>query len=176
MRFGNDACGMTRTSRTDGVIRVAPNLRDAVPGVAIFVALVGTALRDGGFFPGSWTAATVGFLWLIAVALLLGARAELTTAELAWFGLLAALVVWTTLSISWSLNARESAFEVRRDLVYLSAAAAILLLGTRRSATHLLTAVWGATGVVIAYALARYLLELPFDQFELNLLFRPLGY
>jgi len=151
-------------------------LRDGLAGIAIFVGLVGTALNNGGFFPGSWTAATVGFVWLIAVALLLGVRPELTTAELAWLGLLAALVVWTALSISWSLNARESAFEVRRDLVYLSAAAAMLLLATRRSAAHLLTAVWGAAGVVVVYALARYLLELPSDQFELNLLFRPLGY
>jgi O-antigen ligase len=152
--------------------------RDALPALAIFVAVVGTALNNGGFFPGSWTAVTVGFLWLIAVALLLGVRPELTTADLAWLGLLAALVVWTALSISWSLNARESAFEVRRDLVYVSAAAALLLLGTRRSAVHVVTAVWGAVGIVVVYALARYLLasELRSDQFELNLLFRPLGY
>src|SRR5512138_1770536 len=99
MRIGNDACGMTRTSRTDDVTRVRPNLRDAVAGIAIFVALVGTALRDGGFFPGSWTAVTVAFLWLVAVALLLGVRPELTTAEVAWLGLLATIVVWTALSI-----------------------------------------------------------------------------
>jgi O-antigen ligase len=152
--------------------------RHAVPALALFVALVGAALNNGGFFPGSWTAVTVGFLWLVAVALLLGVHPELSAAELAWLGLLAVLVVWTALSISWSLNARESAFEVRRDLVYLSATATILLLATRRSAAHLLTAVWGATGVVVLYALAKYLLQpqLRSDQFQVNLLFRPLGY
>ena len=143
-----------------------------------FVALVGTALANGGFFPGSWTAATVGFLWLIAVALLLGVPLELTAAELAWVVLLAAVAAWTALSGFWSLNSRESAFEIRRDLVYVAAAAALLLLGTRRSAAYLVTAVWGAVGVVVVYALARYLLapELRSDQFEVNLLFRPLGY
>jgi hypothetical protein len=153
-------------------------MRDAVPGLAAFVALLGTALANGGFFPGSWTAATIGFLWLIAVALLLGVPLELTAAELAWLGLLAAVAAWTTLSISWSLNARESAFEIRRDLVYVSAAAALLLLGTRRSAVHLVTALWGAVGVVVVYALAHYLLapELRSDEFQVNLLFRPLGY
>ena len=62
--------------------------------------------------------------------------------------------------------------------MYVAAAAALLLLGTRRSAAHLVTAVWGAVGVVVVYALARYLLapELRSDQFEVNLLFRPLGY
>ena len=154
------------------------SIRDALPALAIFVALVGTALNNGGFFHGSWTAVTVGVLWLIVVALLLGVRPGLTTAELAWLGLLASLVVWTALSISWTLNARESAFEARRDLVYVSAVAAILLLGTRRSAAHVLTAVWGATGLVVLYALAKYLLqpELRSDQFQVNLLFRPLGY
>src|SRR5437763_8680453 len=149
------------------------SIRDELPALAIFVALVGTALSNGGFFPGSWTAATVGFLWLIAIALLLGVPLELTAVEFAWLALLAAVAVWTALSISWSLNARESVFEVRRDLVYVSAAAAILLLGTRRSAAHVLSAVWGAAGVVVVYALARYLLaaELRPDQFQVAPLF-----
>src|SRR5947208_10760107 len=154
------------------------SIRDELPALAIFVALVGTALSNGGFFPGSWTAATVGFLWLIAIALLLGMPLELTAVEFAWLALLAAVALWTALSISWSLNVRESAFEVRRDVVCVSAAAALLLLGTRRSAAHLVTAVWGAVSVVVVYALARYLLapELRSDQFQVNLLFRPLGY
>ncbi|MFL6030969.1 MAG: O-antigen ligase family protein [Gaiellaceae bacterium] len=170
--------GPTHSSRMGDVARVAPRMGDALPGFATFVALVGTAVQNGGFFPGSWTAVTVGFLWLIAIALLLGVELELTTAELAWLGLLAAVAAWTALSVSWSLNARESVFEVRRDLVYVSAAAAILLLGMRRSAAHVLSAVWGAAGVVIVYALVKYLLahELRSDQFQVNLLFRPLGY
>jgi hypothetical protein len=149
-----------------------------VPGLATFVALVGTALENGGFFPGAWTTATVGFLWLIVVALLLDVRLELTRAEVAWLGLLAAIAVWTALSISWSLNARESAFEVRRDAVYVSAAGALLLLGTRRSIVHVVSAVWAAVSAVVLYALARYLLapSLESDQFQVNLLFRPLGY
>jgi O-antigen ligase len=159
-------------------VELAPDLRDLIPAVAVFAALVGTAFENGGFFPGAWTSATVAFLWLVAIALLLGVDLELTALELVWLGLLAAVVVWTAFSISWSLNARESAFEVRRDLVYVSAAAALLLLGTRRSAVHLVTAVWGAVSVVVVDALARYLLapELRSDQFQVNLLFRPLGY
>ena len=163
---------------TADLARTAPGLRDALPGLATFVVLVGTALANGGFFPGAWMAATVAFLWLIVVALVLGVRLELTTAELVWLGLLAAVVVWTVLSISWSLNARESMFEIRRDLVYLAAVAALLLLGTRRSTVHIVAATWGAVGVVVVYALARYLIsaELRPDQSQVNLLFRPLGY
>jgi O-Antigen ligase len=166
------------SARTFDLARAAPGAWDALPGLATFVALVGTALDNGGFFPGTWTTTTVGFLWLVAVALLVGMRVELGRREVAWLVLLAAVVVWTAVSISWSLNERESFFEVRRDLVYLAAAAALLLLGTRRSPGHVVAAVWGAAAVVVGYALARYLLahRLESDPFQVNLLFRPLGY
>jgi O-antigen ligase len=168
----------TPSGPTAGIASAAPGLRDALPGLATFVALVGTALANGGFFPGTWTTATVGFLWLIVVALLLDVRVEFTRAEVAWLGLLLAVVVWTALSITWSISERESVFEVRRDLVYLSCTAALLLLGTRRSPAHLLSATWAAGSVLIVYALARYLFapKLASDEFEVNLLFRPLGY
>jgi O-Antigen ligase len=164
--------------RTANLARTAPDLRDALPGLATFVVLMSTALANGGFFPGAWTAATVAFLWLIVVALVLGLHLEITATELAWLGLLAAIVAWTALSITWSLSERESVFEVRRDLVYVSAVAALLLLGTRRSTMHIVNATWSAIGVVVVYALARYLLvsEVRSDQFQVNLLFRPLGY
>jgi hypothetical protein len=156
----------------------SPGVREAVPGLAVFGALVGTAVENGGFFPGAWTTVTVVFLWLLALALLLDAPVELTRLDAVWLGLIAAVAAWTALSIVWSLDERESVFEVRRDLVYLAVAGALLLLGTRRSAAHVLSAVWGAAGVVVVYALARYLLahELRSDQFQVNLLFRPLGY
>jgi hypothetical protein len=164
--------------RVGALVRTSPNVRDAVPALAVFAALVGTAFENGGFFPGTWTTTAVGFLWLVALALLLGVRVELTAFEAAWLGLLAAVILWTALSIVWSLSQTESVFEVRRDLVYFAAAAALLLLATRGSSQHVLAAVWAAITVVVVYALARYLfaLEPRSDQFQVNLLFRPLGY
>ena len=160
------------------LIRPAPGLREGLAGLAVFVALIGTGFESGGFFSGSWAAAAVGFLWLAAVALLLGARVELTTLEFAWLGLLAAFVVWTMLSVAWSVHRAVSLLEVRRNLVYLAAVGAILLLSTRRSPLYVLGAVIAVAGVVVTYGLARYLVafERRPDEFQGNLLFRPLGY
>ena len=164
--------------RTGELLRLDPGLRDGLPALAVFVALVATAFENGGFFSGSWAAAAVGFLWLIAVALLLGLRVELTALEWAWIGSFAGFVVWTAFSAAWSVNPTESLLEARRALVYLAAVGAIVLLSTRRSPPYVLGAVITAAGVVITYGLARYLVafERRPDEFQGNLLFRPLGY
>src|SRR6266700_3582956 len=110
--------------------------RDALPAVAVFAAVVSTAFHNGGFFPGAWTTTAVSLLWLAALALLFGGRVELGALEAAWLALLAGLVAWTSLSISWSLSHAEAIAEVRRDLVYLAAVGAVLLLAARRSAQY----------------------------------------
>jgi len=164
--------------RAAPVVDAASEWRSLIQAVAVFAALVGTAFENGGFFPGTWTTVTVAFLWLLALALLLDVPVELTRLDAVWLALIAAVVAWTALSIVWSLNERASVFEVRRGLVYLAAAGALLLLGTRRSPQQVAAAVCGAASVVIVYALARYLLAPTAgpDQFQVNLLFRPLGY
>jgi hypothetical protein len=165
-------------ARTGELLRLDPGLRGGLPALAVFVALVATAVENGGFFSGSWAAAAVGFLWLTAVALLLGMRVELTALEWAWIGSFAGFLVWTAFSAAWSVNPTESLLEARRALVYLAAVGAIVLLSTRRSPPYVLGAVITAAGVVITYGLARYLVafERRPDEFQGNLLFRPLGY
>jgi hypothetical protein len=165
-------------SRGREIIRNAELPRDALSGIVVFLALVGLGFENGGFFPGAWTAASGALLWVTALVLLLAPRVELNSRERTWIGLLAGLLAWTALSTLWSVNHTESVLDARRDLVYLAAVVAVLLLATRRSTTHLLTAVWGAIVVVVAYGLVRYLFEpgLRFEGFQANLLFRPLGY
>jgi O-Antigen ligase len=160
------------------ILEIAPGLRDALPALAVTAALVGTGLEDGGFFSGSWATTAVGLLWLTAVALLLGVPVELSALEWAWVGALAAFVAWTALSVTWSVNSTESLLEVRRGVVYLAAVGAVLLLSTRRSPPYVLGAVIAAAGVVVIDGLARYLVafERRPDEFQGNLLFRPLGY
>lgn len=159
------------------IVRNAALRRDALPSVVVFVALVGLAFENGGFFPRAWTTASVALLWVTALALLLAARVELNSAERMWIGLLAGLFAWTALSTAWSVNHTESVLDARRDLLYLAAVVAILLLTTRRSGDDLLMAVWAAIVVVVTYALVRYLFEPGLrGGFQENLLFRPLGY
>jgi hypothetical protein len=165
-------------SRGRRFLRNAELQRDALPGIVVFVALLGLAFENGGFFPGAWTTASVALFWVTALVLLLAERIELNTLERVWIGLLAGLLAWTALSTSWSINHSESVLDARRDLVYLATLVAILLLATRRSAGQILTAVWAAVIVVAAYALFRYLFEpgLRSEGPQANLLFRPLGY
>jgi len=146
--------------------------------VVVFVVIVGLAFSNAGFFPHAWTVAAVGLFWLVALALLLGEEFELGRLDRAWFALLAALIGWTALSVSWSSSASVSMLEVRRGLVYVAALGAILLFATRRSVPRLVAAVWASSGFVVVYALLRYLLHPAsrFDQFQAALLFRPLGY
>src|SRR5512132_2524876 len=158
------------------IVRNAQLRRDALPSVVVFLALVGLGFENGGFFPRAWTTASVALLWVAALVLLLAARVELNSPERVWIGLLAGVLTWTALSTAWSVNHTESVLDARRDLLYLAAVVAVLLLATRRSGDDLLTAVWAAV-VVVTYALVRYLFEPGLrGGFQENLLFRPLGY
>ena len=152
--------------------------RAALPGVLVFVALVGLAFENGGFSPGAWTTAAVGLLWVTALVLVLAPSVESNSLEGLWLGLLGALIIWTAVSASWSFDYAHSFLEVRRDLVYLAGVAAVLLVAQRRSAAYLLAGVWSAATVVVVYALVRYLFEpgLRSGGAQPNLLFRPLGY
>jgi O-Antigen ligase len=146
--------------------------------VVVFVVVVGLAFANGGFFPHTWTVASVGLFWLVALALLLGDEFELGTFDRAWLLLLMALIGWTALSVAWSGSTSVSTLEVRRALVYLAALAAILLITTSSSLVRLLTVVWASSAVVVSYALLRYVLPASsrFDQYQGTLLSRPLGY
>jgi O-antigen ligase len=149
-----------------------------LPALVAFCALVSLAFASGGFFPRAWTAAAVALLAVLGVALAAGRRAELGKLEVAWLGLLAALTGWTALSLVWSANRHATLLEVRRDLVYLAAAGALLALARPASVGDLVLAMWAAVVVVVAVALVRYLVAPGFeiDEVEGQLLFRPLGY
>jgi len=146
--------------------------------VVVAAAIVGLAFSTGGFFPQAWTVTAVGLFWLVALALLLGEEFELGRLDRVWLSLLVALIGWTALSLSWSSNASISLLEVRRGLVYVAALAALLLFSSPQSAFRVVAAVWASSGVVVVYALLRYLLRADsrVDPFQAALLSRPLGY
>jgi len=66
------------------IVRNAERRRDALPSIVVFVALVGLAFENGGFFPRAWTTASVALLWVAALVLLLAARIELSSPERMW--------------------------------------------------------------------------------------------
>src|SRR3954447_7005464 len=135
-----------------------PPMKEVAVAVVAFVCVLGLGLDDGGFFERSWTIAAVALLWVVALALLLVAEVEVALIEWAWVALLAAFVGWTALSIAWSPNSDASLLEVRRGIVYVAAAAALVLVAAARSGRWLAVAVWAAVAALVLYALGRYLL------------------
>ncbi|MDP9308383.1 MAG: O-antigen ligase family protein [Actinomycetota bacterium] len=88
----------------------------------------GVALDNGGFDATSWGWTTLLPLVIVGVALVLGRARRPNGLALAFLGLFAALTAWTWLSVAWSNDVSASVLDAERLLVYLSAAAAFLLL------------------------------------------------
>jgi O-Antigen ligase len=120
-------------------------------------SVVGLGLANGGYFPVSWGWSAVAFLAVAGAALATGGALRMRRLELLALALLAALTCWEAASIAWSLNVTETVDEVERTIVYVAAAAAVLLLvrGARAYAT--LVAVWAATAGLAVYGLAIWL-------------------
>jgi hypothetical protein len=131
---------------------------------------------QGGYFPTSWNWAALGLFW--AAGLVLAVRVELSRAEAAVLGLLAALTGWTALSLAWTVSIPQSVDEVERALVYVAGAAAFLFVARRDRVVTLLGAVLGGLTGVCAYALATRLFpnELSADVFGGYRLSTPVGY
>src|SRR4051812_6622785 len=110
-----------------------PTPRDVVLAVVTFCCVLGLALDGGGFFERSWTIAAVTLLWVTAMALVLVDRLEVSTAEYGWVALIVGFVGWTALSMTWSTDTHLSLLEVQRGVVYVSGAAAFVVVATGRS-------------------------------------------
>src|SRR6478672_11234073 len=132
------------------------------------LALVGgVALDNGGFDATSWGWSTLLPLVIVGAALILGRARRPNGLALGFLGLFAALTAWTWLSVVWSDDVSSSVLDAERLLVYLSAAAAFLLLvqdQVKRFLAGLLAAislvgVWAlcllaAIGILLALGLA----------------------
>jgi hypothetical protein len=145
---------------------------------AVAVATAGLAAAQGGYFPTSWGWAALAFLFAGAIALVLSDRVELSRAELAFLGLLAAFVGWTALSLLWSTGFSGTVEEVERILVYAGGSVAFLLVARPGRIAPLLGAILVAlTGICLYGLLGRlFPTELYSDQFAGYRLYDPVGY
>jgi tetratricopeptide (TPR) repeat protein len=146
--------------------------------VLAFAVLVVTAQAGGAFFPSTWGWSALGPLLAALAALTFLDRIELGRADAGFLALLAALLLWTGLSAVWSDSVPRSISEVERDLVYLGAVAALLLLTTRREVHALVVGVFAGTTAICGFGLATRLFP---DRYGLEVgtssrLARPLGY
>jgi O-antigen ligase/polysaccharide polymerase Wzy-like membrane protein len=113
-----------------------------------------TAAVNGGYFPTEWGWPALAFVLVALLAVLLRDRVELSRLELATVAAFAALLLWTLLSIAWSVSATEPVLAVELLLVYVTFLPAALLVTTRGNAALLPAGVAAAAFCVCAYALA----------------------
>jgi O-Antigen ligase len=147
-----------------------------VLGPALPISLLAAA--QGGYFPTSWGWATLTFLWIVGVALVVG-RVTLSIAERLFLVALFALTGWAALSTVWSAAPAETLVEVERMLVYVSGISAVLLVAQRIGVRSLLGGVFAAVLGVSAFALATRLFPERIGVFDSNAVYRlsePIGY
>jgi O-antigen ligase len=152
--------------------RPRPAWRDGACFALATATVTATGVASGAYFPEAWGWSGVLLLGVLGVVLLLAGQVEVSRAELAFLGALAAFVAWVGLSAFWSDSPTRSMLELERDIVYVAAVAALLALARRSSANAVAGGVMAATCVLAVWALAARLVD-PGDGDRLA---RPLGY
>jgi Flp pilus assembly protein TadD len=139
--------------------------------------IVVLALSHGGYGPGAWGWGAVLGLWAAILVLSLRPRISLVPTQIVWFALASSLLAWTALSATWSLSVPRTMLEVERDLLYVAAIAALILIARQRDATSIATGVaWGIATVGV-WSLVRYVIAPPpVDETQGYQLFQPIGY
>lgn len=110
---------------------------------------------SGGYFPSEWGLAILAFALVAATAVLVGDVPPPGGLAVGFLCGLAGLALWAGASTFWSPGAAAPVLEAERGLVYVSAAAAaILLLALGANVPALLGGIVGGAVLLALYALA----------------------
>ena len=131
-------------------------MRSLAPGALAFAAVGWTAAVNGGYFPDSWGWPTLVFLLLAAGAAVVGERLVIRRLDVLLLAALAAFTAWTALSALWAPSAGLAVEGAQLDLLYLTAAAAFLVVARRRPQS-LAAGVLCAAVVIAAWSLGERL-------------------
>ena len=151
------------------------------PQVALVagVPVLALAFAQGGYFATAWGWAALGFLWCVAVALVMRDTIRVGALDVLSLGGLGGLLVWIALSATWSPSPSESGLETQRVAVYLAALGALVVLAERRTVGWLLGGLLSGIVIVCGYGLVTRLfprtfgLSQPLGQYRLA---EPIGY
>jgi O-Antigen ligase len=126
----------------------------AVTWLLCFGLVVYLGLNGGGYDPLVGDQAGIAVWWVLVVAVAVGALPARPPGALAWaaLGLLAAFVVWTALSLSWTESTEKTAADLARVVTYLGVFAAAIFSRGPDSSRRLVGAV--AAGIVLVSAVA----------------------
>jgi hypothetical protein len=117
------------------------------------LGVLGLSAAHGGYFASSGGWSIVAFVAVLVWSLTLRAVVRLSAAEAALFSGLLGLACWYALSATWG-TASDSTDEAFRATLYVTGAAAAIVLVRRATAPALLAGVFTGTALVAAYALA----------------------
>ena len=116
-------------------------------------AVVVLAWSSGGYFPSEWGLVTLGFLLVLLATILLSESVEIGRSGIVLVGALAAFGAWQLLSLLWSSSPSMPVSESERTLLYLAAAAMLILCLTASTVPALLGGIAAGVTVVSVYAL-----------------------
>jgi O-antigen ligase len=147
-------------------------------GIGLGAATAALAAAQGAYFPSAWNWGALGLAWAAGLALAFAPAVSLSRAEVALLGLLAALAGWIALSLAWSPSTPATVDEIQRALLYVTGAAAFVLLARREAVDLLVAAVLVSLSAICTYALATRLFPrtLSSDVFGGYRLSTPVGY
>jgi hypothetical protein len=111
-------------------------------------------LNGGGFDPLVDDQVGIAAWWVLLFAVAVAALPRLRLGPLAWCGLavLAAFVIWTGLSLTWTESTEKTALDLARVATYLGVFALALFSRDSRSAPRMVAAV--ATGIAFVTVVA----------------------
>lgn len=147
--------------------------------LVVFAPVVGLAGAQGGYFPSAWGWGTLPLLWTAGVALVVRRQLRLSVLERGFISLLVVFVGWVALSTLWSVAPAASVLEVERDLLYVTAVVAVLVVARSRHVAHLLAGVLAAVAAIAAFSLASRILPDRVGVFDPGSVYRlahPIGY
>jgi hypothetical protein len=168
-----------RVVAPSGAVAIGAAAERAMLPVGAAATVGGLLAANGGFFPASWSWATLALLWAAALALILRAPVRPNRLERTFLGALVCLVAWVWISIAWSIDFTQSVFEGERSLVLVAVVGAGLALAQRRALRPLLGGTLAGVAVVCAYALATRLFPGGVGHYDPLALYRlntPVGY
>ncbi len=142
--------------------------------------VVALAFSSGGYFTSEWGLVTLAFLLVLLGAAMIADRIEVCGSALVLLAALAALGVWQLASVLWSAGSGPPVAEAERTLLYLAAAAALLVCLTPATVPALLEGIAVGATIVSLYALgtrlAPGLLGGAYDPSSGYQLAKPIGY
>jgi Flp pilus assembly protein TadD len=159
--------------------RALPSRWQAGAGIGTALALTALGAADGGYFPTAWGWAALVGLWLVAAVVLLATIVRPSGLQLAFLAGVAGLTLWTWLSAAWSIDVVDSVHEGQRMLVYLAAAAALVLVVRGTAVAHALGGALAGITLISFYGLATRLFSDRlgvFDPVAEYRLSEPVGY